>query len=86
MQNEGVYPPGKMTIRVFYPNPLSDWIGTSPLDGISKLHQVSYLEILDPIYHELVFIDDKKVRHHIIGLPYHVEEKMEDAGGIDGVS
>jgi hypothetical protein len=54
------------------------------LDYFSEEFKVSYLYKLDPIYHELCFTDDKGIRHQFIGLPYHVEEKMEDAGGIDG--
>jgi len=86
MPREGEVPASaKMTIRVFYPNPTCGstvlWQG---LDFISHLYEVSYLERLDPIYHELVFIDKKGIRHRIIGLAYHVEETMEDSGGIDG--
>lgn len=89
MYNEGSFLPGVMTIRVFYPNPVNtDKYYTLPIgiDGISKLHNVTYIEKCDPIYHELVFIDENKVRHQIIGLAYHLEEKMGDAGGIDGVA
>lgn len=81
MNQQGI-PPAGTTIRIFYPNPVKS--GYQNIDTISKIYNVSYLEVLDPIYHELVFIDDKKTRHRIIGLAYHLEEKMEDAGGIDG--
>jgi hypothetical protein len=86
MPREGEVPKeAKMTIRVFYPNPIishdEPWRG---IDFISRLFNVSYLERYDPIYHELVFIDDKQVRHHVIGLAYHLEETMPDSGGIDG--
>jgi hypothetical protein len=70
------------TIRVFYPNPISS--GYQNVDTISKVYNVTYIIALDPIYHELVFIDDQKTRHTIIGLAYHLEEKLENAGGIDG--
>lgn len=83
-----------MRIRVFYPNPIGSIThgtiaGTSlarpnPLDDISTEYNVTYLEVLDPIYHELCFIDDKGIRHRIIGLAYHVQETMEQADGIDG--
>lgn len=83
---EGPATPG-ITIRVFYPNPTGYNLGPNPnpqgLDAISRLYNVTYIITLDPIYHELVFIDDKQTRHSIIGLAYHLEEKMEDAGGID---
>jgi hypothetical protein len=85
---EGQASPG-MTIRVFYPNPVGynqashEYIDTHGLAAISKLYNVTYIMTLDPIYHELVFIDDKQTRHTIIGLAYHLEEKMEEAGGID---
>lgn len=80
-------------IRVFYPNPIGGITShtvsglqnsrPNPLDDISKEYNVTYLEVLDPIYHELVFYDDNKTRHRIIGLAYHLEEKLEDANGID---
>jgi hypothetical protein len=89
MQKEGK-PEGVMTIRVFY-------LGTMPgkmdpssgsirgyRDYFSEVFTVSYLWKNDPIYHELVFVDDKGVRHQFIGLPYHVEEKMPASCGIDG--
>lgn len=86
MPREGEVPrEAEMTIRVFWPNSVSshkyEWTG---LDFISHSYKVSYLEKLDPIYHELAFIDDKGVRHQFVGLAYHIEEKMGNAGGIDG--
>jgi hypothetical protein len=86
MPKEGEVPKSaQMVIRVFYPNPICSpnnlWQG---VDYISRLYKVHYLERYDPIYHELVFIDDKKIRHHIIGLAYHLEETMDDSGGLDG--
>lgn len=73
--------PGSCTIRVFYPNPLS--IEYGGLDAISKLYNVTFIFKNDPIYHELVFIDDKNVQHQIIGLAYHMEQKLASDGGID---
>jgi hypothetical protein len=80
-------PQGEMTIRVFY-------VGTFPsqdvrsvnhwLDNVSEVFKVTYLLKLDPIYHELCFVDHKGIRHQFVGLPYHVEEKLSDAGDIDG--
>ena len=43
----------------------------------------SYLEKLDPIYHELAFIDMIGVRHQFVGLAYHVEETMPSACDVD---
>ena len=85
MPKEGPVLPGtQMTIRVFYPNPVispsQPWQG---IDFISQSYKVIDLVRYDPIYHELVFIDDKIVRHHIIGLAYHLEETLQDPGGID---
>jgi hypothetical protein len=83
-------PQGKMTIRVFYLGTLPGQFPPSSrnihgfLDYFSEEFTVSYIYKLDPIYHELCFADDKGVRHQFIGLPYHVEEKMESSGGIDG--
>lgn len=71
-----------MRIRVFYPNPIG-YKRPNPLDDISIEYNVTYLEVLDPIYHELCFIDDRGVRHRIIGLAFHVQESMEKADGID---
>jgi len=76
--------PGTMKIRVFYPNPLPGTYSGSPLDGISIAYNVTYLFKNDPIYHELVFVDDKNVRRQIIGLPYILEEILEKADGVDG--
>lgn len=83
-------PQNAMTIRVFYLgnmpgpiNPQSDSIH-GYLDYFSEVFKVSYILKLDPIYHELCFIDDKGIRHQFIGLPYHVEETMELACDIDG--
>jgi len=76
--------PGTMKIRVFYPNRLSkDW-AASPLDRISIEYNVTYLFKNDPIYHELVFVDDKNIRRQIIGLAYIVEETLETSDGVDG--
>ena len=87
MFREGSFAPGLVTIRVFYPNPLPGSYGNSDcpeaIDKISKLYNVTYLWKNDPIYHELVFADEFNVRHQIIGLAYHMEEKLESHGGID---
>ena len=83
-------PQGEMTIRVFYLGTLPGHFPPSSesihgfLDYFSEEFKVSYLYKLDPIYHELCFSDDKGIRHQFIGLPYHVEEKLPDSGGIDG--
>ena len=84
MFREGSFAPGLVTIRVFYPNPLP-WLPnhSEAIDKISKLYNVTYLWKNDPIYHELVFADEFNVRHQIIGLAYHMEEKLESHGGID---
>lgn len=95
MSHQEGKPAGKMTIRVFFPNPVPidhtaikmGWAMKHPykvpLDSISQLYNVSYLWKNDPIYHELVFQDDKGNRHSIIGLAYHMEETMDSAEGID---
>jgi hypothetical protein len=86
-------PVSKCTIRVFYPNPIGhittgtvsglDSARPNPIDDISKEYNVVYLEVLDPIYHELCFIDDKGIRHRIIGLAYHMQETVEESHGVD---
>jgi len=76
-----------MRIRVFYPNPIGTIpgiVGPTQINAISKEYEVFYLEVLDPIYHELVFIDKEGTRHRIIGLAYHLTETLPSAGGIDG--
>ena len=83
MATEGKVEKGTMTIRVFYPNQLGSHTGGNRLDLISKQYVVTYLEVCDPIYHELCFYDDHNTRHRIIGLPYHIEERIEDSGGVD---
>jgi len=75
---------GTMRIRVFYPNPLPGTYSGNPLNGISIEYNVTYLFKNDPIYHELVFVDDKNVRRQIIGLAYIVEETLETSDGVDG--
>lgn len=78
---------GSMKIRVFYPNPISTTFGSDPIpkrvDMISEEFTISYLERLDPIYHELVFIDIKGIRHQIVGLAYHLTEPMPESLGVD---
>jgi hypothetical protein len=86
MPKEGEVPKSaQMTIRIFYPNPVCGpstlWAG---IEYISQLYKATYIEKWDPIYHEIVFIDDKGKRHSILGLACHLEETMEDSGGIDG--
>ncbi|MGC1582605.1 MAG: hypothetical protein WA766_14045 [Candidatus Acidiferrales bacterium] len=84
MTREGeVAKSAKMTIRVYFPNPLPKYPFGEPLDSISILYEVSYLEKLDPIYHELAFIDMIGVRHQFVGLAYHVEETMPSACDVD---
>lgn len=84
MLKQGQVPSGSwMKIRVFYPNELPGTYQGSPLNLISTEYEVSYLEVLDPIYHELVFIDKSGIRHRIVGLAYHLRESMPDSGGID---
>lgn len=83
MIKQGVVPPGTR-IRVFFPNPLPGTYQGNPKNLISEEYEVSYLEVLDPIYHELVFIDPTGIRHRIVGLAYHLQEAMPDSGGIDG--
>lgn len=88
MTKEGLVPEtAQMTIRVFYPNPIKglNVVGTESdrLDCISKIFKVKYLYKNDPLYHELVFIDENGIRHQIIGLAYHLEEKLPHSGGID---
>jgi hypothetical protein len=76
--------PGTMKIRVFYPNPLPGTYSGNPISAISEVHNVTYLFKNDPIYHELVFVDDKNIRRQIIGLAYIVEETLEKSDGVDG--
>ena len=84
MAREGEVPKSAgMTIRVFWPNPLPGTYTGNPLNLISSVFQVSYLEKLDPIYHELAFIDEKGKRHQFVGLAYWIEEIMAEAGGVD---
>lgn len=83
MQGEGQKNPGSCWIRVFFPNPLPGTYTGSPKNLISEEYEVLFIDRIDPIYHELVFIDKHSIRHRIIGLAYHMREKMADAGGID---
>lgn len=75
-----------MKIRVFYPNPLNkNYDSDYPLDFISKEYDVEVLEINDPIYHQLVFTTTDGTRHQIIGLAYHIEEKLVAANGVEAI-
>lgn len=85
MTTQGQPAPGsEMRIRVFYPNPLiATSQPTAPIDLISKEYVVSYIIAFDPIYHEVIFVDDQNIRRRFLGLACEITEKMPDACGID---
>jgi hypothetical protein len=73
----------EMRIRVFWPNSISHSLGG--IDYISQEYIVDTLEVNDPIYHQLVFIDNEGRRHQIVGLAYHIIEEAKKANGIDAI-
>jgi len=70
-------------IRVYYPNPLPCTYQGDPRSIISEVHEVSYIDRFDPVYHEVCFTDKKGIRHRILGLACELTEAVVPAAGID---